>query len=177
MIDMDKHNPILSIIVAAAENGVIGRDNDMPWRLSTDLKRFKALTFGKPVIMGRRTWESIGRPLPGRPNIVVSRDAEFRADGADIVSSLDEAFSHGRKLARTLGVDEVCVIGGGKIYAQALPLVDQVHLTRVLANIEGDTYFPELDSKEWRVITSEDVPAGEKDTHPTRYMRYQRYAF
>lgn len=167
-------HPVLSIIVAASENNVIGRDNDMPWKLSTDLRRFKALTLGKPVIMGRRTWESIGRPLPGRPNIVITRDAGFTADGAQIVNSLEEAIELGKKLATELGVDEVCIIGGGKIYAQALPLADRVYLTRVLALINGDTFFPVIDSKIWAEVSSEDVPAGEKDSHPTRYIRYDR---
>ncbi|MFC7064565.1 dihydrofolate reductase [Brucella rhizosphaerae] len=166
--------PIVSIIVAAAENGVIGRDNDMPWKLSTDLKRFKALTLGKPVIMGRRTWESIGRPLLGRPNIVVTRDPAFKAEGAQVVGSLEDAIDFGRKLAAEIGVDEVCIIGGGNIYAQGLPLADVVHLTRVLATIDGDTYFPEIDSEVWHAISTENVPAGEKDSHPTRYIRYER---
>lgn len=111
---MSEEKPVVSIIVAAAENGVIGRDNDMPWRLSTDLKRFKALTFGKPVIMGRRTWESIGRPLPGRPNIVVTRDKDFEASGAKIAGSLEEAVKLGRELAVEAGVAEICVIGGAR---------------------------------------------------------------
>ncbi|WP_371831120.1 MULTISPECIES: dihydrofolate reductase [Brucella/Ochrobactrum group] len=146
----------------------------MPWRLSTDLKRFKALTLGKPVIMGRRTWESIGRPLPGRPNIVVTRDANFQAEGVHIVGSLEEGIALGRKLAEELGAGEVCIIGGGKIYAQALPLADRVHLTRVLAAIDGDTHFPEIKSDGWRLVSSEDVPAGDKDSHPTRYMVYEK---
>lgn len=171
-VNTDK--PVVSIIVAAAENGVIGRDNDMPWRLSTDLKRFKALTLGKPVIMGRRTWESIGRPLPGRPNIVVTRDANFQAEGAHVVGSLEEGIALGRKLAEEVGAGEVCIIGGGKIYAQALPLADRVHLTRVLAAIDGDTHFPEIKSDGWRLVSSEDVPAGDKDSHPTRYMVYEK---
>ncbi|MBQ0708703.1 MULTISPECIES: dihydrofolate reductase [unclassified Ochrobactrum] len=173
---MSAHKPIVSIIVAAAENGVIGRDNDMPWRLSTDLKRFKALTLGKPVIMGRRTWESIGRPLPGRPNIVVTRDKGFRAEGASTAASLDEAIALGQKLAAEAGVEEVCVIGGGKIYAQALPLADRIHLTRVLAEIDGDTRFPEIDPQLWRAVSQEDVPAGDKDSHPTRYFVYEKRA-
>ncbi|PRA56222.1 dihydrofolate reductase [Brucella pituitosa] len=171
---MTTRKPIVSIIVAAAENGVIGRDNDMPWKLSTDLKRFKALTLGKPVIMGRRTWDSIGRPLPGRPNIVVTRDAAFTAESAQVVGSLEDAIDLGRRLAAELNVDEVCIIGGGNIYAQGLPLADVVHLTRVLAMIDGDTYFPEIDSEVWRAVSTEDVPAGEKDSHPTRYIRYER---
>ncbi len=173
---MSAHKPIVSIIVAAAENGVIGRDNDMPWRLSTDLKRFKALTLGKPVIMGRRTWESIGRPLPGRPNIVVTRDKGFQAEGASAVGSLEEAIALGQKLAAEAAVEEVCVIGGGKIYAQALPLADRIHLTRVLAEIEGDTHFPEIDPQLWDAVSQEDVPAGDKDSHPTRYFVYEKRA-
>ncbi|MFD1199494.1 dihydrofolate reductase [Brucella gallinifaecis] len=165
---------VVSIVVAASENNVIGRDNDMPWKLSTDLKRFKALTLGKPVIMGRRTWESIGRPLPGRPNLVVSRDTAFKAEGASVVNSLEAAIELGRKLATESGVDEICIIGGGKIYAQALPLVDQVHLTRILATIDGDTFFPAIDSEIWQQVSLEEVPAGEKDSHPTRYIRYDR---
>jgi len=173
---MSVQEPIVSIIVAAAENGVIGRDNDMPWRLSTDLKRFKALTLGKPVIMGRRTWESIGRPLPGRPNIVVTRDNGFQAEGASATGSLEEAIALGQKLAADLGVGEVCVIGGGKIYAQTLPLADRIHLTRVLAEIDGDTHFPEIDLQIWRVVSQEDVPAGDKDSHPTHYFVYEKRA-
>ncbi|NKB83561.1 dihydrofolate reductase family protein [Brucella grignonensis] len=171
---MTIRKPIVSIIVAAAENGVIGRDNDMPWKLSTDLKRFKALTLGKPVIMGRRTWESIGRPLPGRPNIVVTRDAAFTAEGVQVVGSLEDAIDLGRRLAAELNVDEVCIIGGGNIYAQGLPLADVVHLTRVLATIDGDTYFPDIDSEVWQAVSVENVPAGEKDSHPTCYIRYER---
>ncbi|NKC50662.1 dihydrofolate reductase [Ochrobactrum cytisi] len=173
---MSVQEPIVSIIVAAAENGVIGRDNDMPWRLSTDLKRFKALTLGKPVIMGRRTWESIGRPLPGRPNIVVTRDNGFQAEGASATGSLEEAIALGQKLAADPGVGEVCVIGGGEIYAQTLPLADRIHLTRVLAEIDGDTHFPEIDLQIWRVVSQEDVPAGDKDSHPTRYFVYEKRA-
>ena len=173
---MSAYKPIVSIIVAAAENGVIGRDNDMPWRLSTDLRRFKALTIGKPVIMGRRTWESIGRPLPGRPNIVVTRDKGFRADGASTVGSLEEAIALGQKQAADLAVGEVCVIGGGQIYAQALPFADRIHLTRVLAEIDGDTHFPQIDPQIWRAVSQEDVPAGDKDSHPTRYFAYEKRA-
>jgi dihydrofolate reductase len=105
---------------------------------------------------------------------VITRDANFAADGAQITASLEDAINLGRKLAIELGVDEVCIIGGGKIYAQALPLADKVHLTRVLATIDGDTYFPEIDSDIWQAISSEDVPAGEKDSHPTRYIQYER---
>ncbi|UWF65920.1 MULTISPECIES: dihydrofolate reductase [unclassified Brucella] len=166
--------PLVSIVVAASENNVIGHENDMPWRLSTDLKRFKALTLGKPVIMGRRTWQSLGRPLPGRANIVITRDADFRAEGAEVVGSLEDALALARKFAAEGGVDEISVIGGGQIYVQAMPLADRLHLTCVLAVVEGDTYFPEINPQDWQLLSSEDVPAGDKDSYPTRYMLYER---
>lgn len=171
---MSNEQTAISIVVAASENNVIGRDNDMPWRLSTDLKRFKSITLGKPIIMGRKTWQSIGRPLPGRPNIVLTQDKSFTAEGASVVFSLEEAIAKARLMADDLGVAEICIIGGGKIYEQALPYANKLHLTRVLANVDGDTFFPQIDSSEWRLISSEDVAAGEKDSHPTRYMLYER---
>ena len=164
----------ITAVVAVSQNGVIGRDNDMPWRLSSDLRRFKALTLGKPVIMGRKTWESIGRPLPGRPNLVVTRDAGFRAEGAEVFTSLQAAVERGQSLVAELGVDEVCIIGGGNIYAQALPFTDRVYLTRVLAHIDGDTYFPELAADEWQMVSHEEVPMGEKDSHTTRFEIHDR---
>lgn len=164
----------ISMVVAVAQNGTIGRDNDMPWRLSTDLKRFKALTLGKPVIMGRKTWESIGRPLPGRLNVVISRNADFAVQGATVVHSLEEAIEVAKNHAEQAQIDEICIIGGGNIYTQAMPMADIVHLTHVLADIEGDTGFPELDPAEWQVIASENVPVGEKDNYPTRYCVYKR---
>lgn len=165
----------LAILVAIAENGVIGRGGGLPWRLSSDLKRFKADTMGKPILMGRRTWESIGRPLPGRLNIVISRDTDFRAEGAEVVASLPEAISLAKARARSMeGADEICVIGGGEIYRQALPLADRLYVTHVLAKVEGDTHFPPIDSAIWREIRAMDVPQGEKDSHATRYTVYER---
>lgn len=164
----------ISMVVAVSQNRVIGKDNDMPWRLSTDLKRFKALTLGKPVIMGRKTWESIGRPLPGRLNIVITRNADFAVQGASVVHSLDEAIALAKTHAENEQIDEICIIGGGNIYRQALSMTGIVHLTHVLADVEGDTGFPDLDPAEWQVLSSEDVPAGEKDSYPTRYCVYQR---
>lgn len=164
----------ISMVVAVAQNRIIGKDNDMPWRLSTDLKRFKALTLGKSVIMGRKTWESIGRPLPGRLNVVITRNKDFVPDGAFVAHSLEEAIHIAKKHAQEQQIDEICIIGGGHIYRQALPLTNIVHLTHVLADIEGDTGFPELDPAEWQMISFEDVPAGEKDSYPTRYCVYQR---
>jgi dihydrofolate reductase len=165
----------IAIYVAIAENGVIGREGGLPWRLSSDLKRFKADTMGKPIVMGRKTWEGIGRPLPGRLNIVVTRDPAFRAEGAETVRSLEDAIALARARGRCMaGADEICVIGGGEIYRQALPLADRLHVTHVLAEVEGDTRFPDIDSKIWRAVRAFDVPAGEKDSHATRYMVYER---
>lgn len=166
----------LAIYVAIAENGVIGRDNGLPWKLSTDLKRFKATTMGKPIIMGRKTWQSIGRPLPGRLNIVITRDPDFRADGAEVVRSLDEAmkFATARGSRCMAGADEACVIGGGEIYRQALPRADRLYVTHVLADFDGDTVFPAIDPEVWKPIRTEEFPAGDRDTHATRYTVYER---
>jgi dihydrofolate reductase len=134
---------IRSLVVAMARNRVIGRDNRLPWRLPADLAYFKQVTMGHPVIMGRRTWESIGRPLPGRQNIVVTRNRDYTAPGAAVVGSLDDAW-------RAAGdVEEACVIGGTSLFAEALPQADRIHLTEVEAEVEGDTYFPPFDRSQW----------------------------
>jgi dihydrofolate reductase len=168
----------IAIYVAIAENGVIGSSGGLPWRLSTDLKRFKAGTMGKPIIMGRKTWESFPkRPLPGRLNIVVTRDKAYQAEGAEVVSSLQDAIALATARVRCMaGADEICVIGGGEIYAQALPLADRLHVTHVLAKVDGDTVFPPIDPEIWYLVRAEDFPAGEKDTHATRYAVYERRA-
>lgn len=160
----------IALVVAAARNGVIGRDGDMPWRLSSDLKRFKSITMGRPIIMGRKTWESLGRPLPGRQNIVITRQPDFTAPGAEVASSLDEALERARALA---GEGGVFIIGGGEIYRQAIPQADRLHVTHVEAEVEGDTVFPEI-GPEWKPVHEERVPAGEKDDFPTRYVIYER---
>lgn len=165
----------IAIHVAIAENGVIGRDGGLPWRLSTDLKRFKADTMGKPVIMGRKTYEGIGKPLPGRLNVVVTRDRGWRAEGVEVAHSLDDAIRLAEVRARCMaGVDEACIIGGGQIYGQALPLADRLHVTHVLAAVEGDAHFPPIDPAVWRLVRSQDVPSGEKDSHATRHSIYER---
>ncbi|HLP69363.1 MAG TPA: dihydrofolate reductase [Rhizobium sp.] len=163
-----------TIVVAVAENGVIGREGDMPWRLSTDLKRFKALTLGKPLVMGRKTFESIGRPLPGRPHVIVSRSAGFRPEGVEVVETLDAAMARARAIATATGADEICVVGGGEIYRQVLPFIDELHVTHVEAEIEGDTTFPPIDPALFEKVMETSVPAGEKDTYPTRYAIYRR---
>lgn len=166
----------LAIYVAIAENGVIGSEGGLPWRLSTDLKRFKTGTLGKPIIMGRKTWESFPkRPLPGRLNIVVTRDKAYSAEGGETAGSLRDAIALATIRARCMAnVDEICVIGGGEIYAQALPLADRLHVTHVLAKVDGDTVFPPIDPEIWYLARSEEFPAGEKDTHATRYAVYER---
>ncbi|MCC0026994.1 MAG: dihydrofolate reductase [Zhengella sp.] len=173
------------IIVAAALNNVIGRDGAMPWHLSSDLKRFKALTMGCPIIMGRKTFESIGKPLPGRLNIVVTRDFDWEADGALRVASLETALELASanvdsacRQAEDRGEAppdlDICVIGGGEIYAQAMERADTIHLTRVLADVEGDTVFPPLAVGDWALVATEDIPAGPADSHPTRYEVWTR---
>jgi dihydrofolate reductase len=163
------------IIVAVSENGIIGRDGEMPWKLSTDLKRFKALSMGKPLVMGRKTFESVGsRPLPGRPHIIVSRSHKFEMPSVETVGSLEEALDRGRAIAAETGVDEVCVVGGGEIYRQALGLTDMLHVTHVNTTVEGDTSFPRIDPEKFELIEETAVPAGEKDNYPTRYAIYRR---
>jgi len=166
--------PIKTIVVAVSRNGIIGREGDMPWRLSSDLKRFKAMTLGKPVIMGRKTFQSIGKPLPGRPNVIITRDTDFAAEGITVVHSLDEAIEVASRLAKESNVDEICILGGGEIYRQAISLSDRLLITHVEADVEGDTSFPEIDPDIWQADSELAVPAGEKDTYPTRFVSYFR---
>jgi dihydrofolate reductase len=141
------------LVAAVAENGVIGHDGGMPWRLPGDLKHFKRTTLGKPVIMGRLTFDSIGRkPLPGRPNLVVTRDRSFRADNVIEASSFDDALRLAKQEAARLSVDEIAVIGGGTLYAEALPRADRIYLTEVHANPEGSVHFPRIDRAAWREV-------------------------
>lgn len=144
------------MIVAASANNVIGVDGDLPWHLSEDLKKFKAITMGKPMIMGRATYESIGRALPGRRSIVLSRQPGFKAAGCDVVSSVKEA------LETACDAEEVMIIGGGKVYADFLPMTDRIYLTRVDTTIEGDTWLPELAEDEWHLLESESYPLSEE---------------
>jgi dihydrofolate reductase len=147
---------LVSLVVAMADNGVIGVNGTLPWRVPDDLRRFKALTMGKPCIMGRRTWDSLPRkPLPGRHNIVVTRDPQFRADGVSLVHSLQEA------LAIAAGAEEICIIGGAEIYRAALPFADRIHLTEIHADVEGDTRLALFDRAIWRESRREDHGAGE----------------
>lgn len=147
--------PALVIVVAVADNGVIGADGGMPWHLSGDLKRVKALTMGKPLIMGRRTYDSIGRPLPGRKTIVLTSDPDFSVDGVTVVHCFDAALAVASKAARDMGVDEIVAFGGAGIYELALPSARWLYKTEIHARPDGDTWFPETDPSEWREVSRE----------------------
>ncbi|ETS17770.1 hypothetical protein Q648_00287 [Bartonella quintana JK 12] len=162
------------LIAAVAENGVIGREGAMPWHLSTDLRRFKALTFGKPIIMGRKTWDSLGRALPGRTNIVITRNYAFMAEGAVIAHSLSEACFIAKRVASQNGADAVFIIGGGEIFQQGFNIADRIFLTEVLASIEGDSFFPVFDREMWTIVQTQYIPEGDKDSHRTRFVVYER---
>lgn len=140
----------VALVVAVSRNGVIGVDGAMAWRISDDLKWFKRNTMDKPVVMGRKTYESIGKPLPGRDNIVITRSTTFSASGVFVVRSIEDALTLARECAECRSVDEISVIGGGEIYAQTLALADRIYLTQVDVELEGDAVFPEIDRQEWR---------------------------
>ncbi|WP_417417413.1 dihydrofolate reductase [Hoeflea sp.] len=167
------NSPKIVLVAAHARNGVIGRDGDMPWRLPSDLKHFKAATLGTPVVMGSKTYLSIGRPLPGRANIVVSRSG-FSADGVETVDSFEAALELARSHARQTGADQVSVIGGGQIYALAIGRADELLLTEVDAEIEGDTVFPAIDSELWQKLSLSDPVKTEKDSHTVRFAVWRR---
>jgi dihydrofolate reductase len=158
----------LSLVVAASENDVIGRDNALPWHLPADLKHFKAITMGKPIVMGRKTYESIGRPLPGRLNIVISRNRALQIPGVDVVGSFDEA------LARAGDAPEVAVIGGAELFRSALPLARRIYLTRVHANVAGETKFPALDLRQWREVDRSHHPADERHAYAMTFSTFER---
>ena len=158
----------ISLVVAASRNDVIGREGELPWRLPDDLRHFKRLTTGKAVIMGRRTFESIGRPLPERRNIVMTRDEEFAAEGCEMASSLTEAMD------LVDGADEVMIIGGGQVYRDFLTLADRIYLTRVQAEVDGDTKFPEIDENLWRLVSSEHHEADDKHGYAFDFLVFDR---
>ena len=153
----------VSLIVAATRNQVIGLDNQMPWHLPDDLRYFKQRTLGKPIIMGRKTWESLGRPLPGRLNIVISRQTDTVLEGAEVFADLEAAIQRGQEWAAQQGVAEVMVIGGGQIYQQALRLAQRVYLTRIELELEGDTFFPVLAAQQWQQVDAQAHPAQDQE--------------
>jgi len=158
----------LSLVVAMARNRVIGRDNALPWRLPADLAHFRKVTMGHPVVMGRRTFESIGKALPGRRNIVITHNREYAAPGCIVVNSLDEAW----KAAGN--AEEVCVIGGTTLFDETLLLADVIHLTEVGSDVEGDTFFPEFDRSEWNEKEIARQPADERHAYPLRILELTR---
>jgi dihydrofolate reductase len=164
----------VSLIAAVAANGVIGDGRGMPWRLSTDMKRFKALTMGKPVVVGRKTYETFGKPLPGRTNIVVTRQGDFRPEGVLVAAGIAQALKLGAAVAQAAGGDEVMVLGGGEIYAAAVAAADRLYITHVEAEPAGNVRFPTIDPRLWRSVSREPVPAGEKDSAATIFTVYER---
>lgn len=160
--------PAIALVVAAAENGVIGRANRLPWHLPADLQHFKAVTMGKPMLMGRRTFESIGKALPGRRSLVLSRDAQFAAPGAERVANVDEA------IARAEAADELAVIGGSEVFRLCLPRAQRIYFTRVHAAIAGDTRFPDFDWHEWRCVERSTRPADDKNEYALTFFVLER---
>jgi len=167
---------MLSLIVAMAQNHVIGINNNLPWHLPNDLKYFKKVTMGKPIIMGRKTYESIGRPLPGRRNIVITRQSDYtgvgESDAIDVVSSLEQAVELGENIALVEGHEEVMVIGGAEIYRQALVKADRLYITHVLADVEGDAYFPQVDWSLYDEVGHEDFSASGPNPYDYRFSIY-----
>ncbi|MDH3547535.1 MAG: type 3 dihydrofolate reductase [Gammaproteobacteria bacterium] len=159
---------MISIVVAVSKNHVIGSRGELPWRLSDDLKHFKALTIGKPIIMGRKTYESIGQPLPDRQNIVITRQTDYFAEGCDVVASVDSA------IAAAGDADELMVIGGGDIYRLFLPLAKRIYMTRVQAEVAGDAYFPVLDAGEWRESMHDERAADQNNQFDYTFVTLER---
>ncbi len=162
---------MISLIVAADENNVIGHHGALPWKLPADMKFFRETTKGHPVIMGRKTYASIGRALPGRQNVVVTRQEDFEAPGCKVVNSLVDAIG---VASMADGNDEIFVIGGGELYREVLPSADRVYLTRVHASVEGDTTFPELNAKEWKVIDEREHPADAENPQAMTFLTYEK---
>jgi dihydrofolate reductase len=164
----------VALIVAQSDNRVIGQGGDLPWHLPEDLKFFKRTTLGKPIIMGRKTFQSIGKPLPERINIVVTRDRSFQAEGVVVVPSVEEALNVGTDLAHIGDTDEVMVIGGGEIYQATLPLADRIYLTQVHIEIEGDVFFPELDAEVWEEVERSEVQSDTKTGFTYSWLTLER---
>ncbi len=158
----------ISLVVAMTRNRIIGRDNALPWRLPEDLKHFKSTTLGKPVLMGRKTFDSIGKPLPGRTNLVLTRDAGWKADGVIVVHSIDEALSRAGDAA------EVAGIGGAEVFTLLLPRATRIYLTRIDADIAGDTVFPVLEPSQWREVSCRRFPADERNAHDMTFVTLER---
>lgn len=164
----------IAMIAAVGRNGAIGAGGDLPWRLPSDFAFYKRTTMGKPLIMGRKTFASIGKALPGRSNLVVTRDRGFSAEGVEVFTGLDQAIARGREIAARDGVDEVFINGGGEIYRQAMERADRLYVTHVDAEPDGDTFFPTIDADAWVGRVLEDVVPGEKDSAGFVVKVYER---
>ena len=164
----------ISLVVAVAENGVIGASGGLPWRLKADLRRFREITMGKPIVMGRKTFESIGRALDGRDNVVVTRRKDLALPDVLVATTLEQALAIASERAGGRGADDICVIGGGEIYAATMPIADRLHVTHIAAAPEGDVFFPQVASAEWAEISREPLPASEGDTVAGVYAVYRR---
>jgi dihydrofolate reductase len=160
----------LSLLLAAAENNVIGKDNKLPWHLPNDLKYFKNLTWGMPVIMGRKTYESFGKPLRGRRNIVITRNKDWKGEGVDMVNSIEEAI----ELAKESAVKEIFIIGGGEIFKTILPKADRIYLTRIHHSFDGDAFFPEIKENEWQLVNERRCEADEKNVYAHSFQVWER---
>ncbi len=161
---------VISAIAAIGENRVIGKDNKMPWHLPADLKHFKAVTMGKPILMGRKTYQSIGRPLPGRTNIIITRDKDFHAPGCIVVTSLADAIA----TASQQGANEIFIIGGAEVYKQLLPATDRIYLTVIHHDFDGDTFFPEIKQNEWKEVEHEDFSADAENPYSYSFLRLDK---
>jgi dihydrofolate reductase len=164
----------VALIAAFAQNLVVGINNSLPWHLPEDLKYFKRTTSGKAIIMGRKTYESIGRPLPNRTNIVVTRNPDFKAEGVVTVMSLEAGIKHAESVNLINGIDEVMIIGGAAIYQASLPMADRLYLTHVHANVEGDAYFPTVDFDQWKEVGREDFKKDESNPYDYSFSIYDR---
>jgi len=165
----------VTAVVAMSTNRVIGRNNKLPWYIPGDLKFFKQITMGKPVVMGRKTYESIGKPLPGRDNIVITRDRGWKAEGVKVAHDIDQALTVAKACAEVCGAEEIMVIGGAQIYEAAMPRIDRLYLTQVQAFIEGDAIFPPLSWDEWQEVTREDFEAEEPNPFDYSILVYDRH--
>jgi dihydrofolate reductase len=166
--------PIIALVVAMGENGAIGRGGDLPWHLSSDMRYFRKVTMGKPIIMGRLTFKSLGRALDGRVNIVLTRDRDFVAPGAVMAYSLEEGLDEARRAAERAGVDEIMVMGGEDVFREVFPQAHRIYLTEVHAWPEADTWFPDFDRGEWREVFREKHTAGPKDDHAFSFVVLER---
>ncbi len=166
--------PLITLVAAVAENGVIGSGGELPWRVGADMRHFRAVTMGKPVVMGRKTFETLGRPLDGRQVIVVTRNKAYNAENVDVAYNLVEALRLAEIRAREHGADDICVAGGGEIYAEVMPRADRLCITHIKASPEGDAHFPAIDPDIWQAVARKPLERSNGDTADAVYVEYKR---